>query len=400
MLKKRLLLVIGLAATTFGTALHAQDDLIKKISENKTEGKAGFTFTRVIDLATTPIENQGSSGTCWSYSTNSFLESEMIKAGKKPIPLAKIFTARCSYFDKAENYVLMNGAVSWGDGGEPHDVINMFGKYGMLPYTSYTGLVNGATKNNFHKMQNSLKAMLDSIIKNPTGTVDLSWKARFKDSLDTYLGTVPETFTYNHKQYTPKSFAKEVVGLNPDDYIEFISQTNTPYWKKAMMMVPDNWAFQWDWNIPPTEFTNIVDNALKKGYTVAWGTDVSEPYFSWPNGVAFVPQNPEQYTKGLTDAQKAELFNGPKPEPVITAEMRQKSIDNLRTSDDHGMHIVGLAKDQNGKEYYVVKNSWGETNDYKGYLYVTKAYVQYKTTGLLVNKKALPANIKQKIGLR
>ncbi|MCH5685742.1 hypothetical protein LWM68_16670 [Niabella sp. W65] len=153
-------------------------------------------------------------------------------------------------------------------------------------------------------MQTSLKAMLDSIVKNPTGTVDLAWKDRFKDSLDKYLGKVPQQFEYNGKQYTPVSFAKEVVGLNPDDYIEFISQNNTPYWQKAMMMVPDNWAFQWDWNIPPQEFTNIIDHALKLGYTVAWGTDVSEPFFSWPNGVAFVPQNPEIYKGGLSDEQK------------------------------------------------------------------------------------------------
>lgn len=378
-------------------SLTAQDDLIKKISGNKTEGKAGFVFKRIIDLESTPIENQGSSGTCWSYSTNSFLESEMIKAGKKPLPLAKIFTARCSYIDKADNYVRMNGSVNYGDGGEPHDVINMYAKYGILPEANYSGLINGATRHNFGKMQTALKNMLDEIIKNTTGTVDLSWKQKFSDTLDAYIGAVPETFTYEGKQYTPISFAKEKVGLNPDDYIEFISQTNTPYWQKAMMMVPDNWAFQWDWNIPATEFTNIIDNALKKGYTVAWGTDVSEPYFSWPNGVAFVPQNPELYVRNLTDDQKKEFFSGPKPEPVITPEMRQRGLENLRTTDDHGMHIVGLAKDQNGKEYYVVKNSWGVSNDYKGFLYVTKAFVQYKTTGLMVNKKALPTDIRKKL---
>ncbi|HOZ85180.1 MAG TPA: C1 family peptidase [Niabella sp.] len=398
MMTKRILLTatcflgIAMAAT-----IHAQDDLIQKISGNKTEGKAGFTFKRIIDLASTPIENQGSSGTCWSYSTNSFLESEMIKAGKKPMPLAKIFTARCSYVEKADNFVRMNGAVSYGDGGEPHDVVNMYAKYGILPEANYSGLINGAQKNNFNKMQTSLKSMLDEIIKNPTGTVDLSWKQKFQDTLDAYLGAVPETFEYEGKKYTPKTFAKEVVGLNPDDYVEFISQNNTPYWQKAMMMVPDNWAFQWDWNIPATEFTSIIDNALKKGYTVAWGTDVSEPYFSWPNGVAFVPQSPEQYHISLTDAQKKEFFNGPKPEPVISAEMRQVALENLRTTDDHGMHIVGLAKDQNGKEYYIVKNSWGESNDFKGFLYVTKAFVQYKTTGLMVNKKALPVHIRTKL---
>lgn len=399
MIKNYFLATAFIVAFANCVVLHAQDDLIKKISSNKTEGKAGFTFTRIIDLASTPIENQGSSGTCWSYSANSFLESEMIRAGKKPLPLAKIYTARCSYMDKADNFVRMNGAVSWGDGGEPHDVINMYAKYGILPEANYTGLINGATKNNFGAMQKSLKGMLDSIIKNPNGALDLSWKQHFADTLDAYLGAVPPMFTYNGKQYTPKSFAKEVVGLNPDDYVEFISQTNTPYWQKAMMMVPDNWAFQWDWNIPATAFTEIIDNALKKGYTVAWGADVSEPYFSWPNGVAFVPQHPEQYKKGINLEEKRALFNGPKPEPVITPEMRQEALEDLLTTDDHGMHIVGLAKDQNGKEYYLVKNSWGASNDYKGYLYVSKAYVQYKTTGLLVNKKAVPKSVASKIAM-
>ena len=400
MIKKYLLSAVCLLTVALGNALHAQDDLIKKISENKTSGKAGFVFEKVINLASTPIQNQGSSGTCWSYSTNSFLESEMIKAGKKPVPLAKIYTARCSYLDKAYNYVRMNGAVSWGDGGEPHDVINMYAKYGILPESVYTGLINGAKKNNFKKMQAGLKAMLDTIVNSSAAGVDLSWQKRFKDTLDAHLGIVPEKFEYEGKEYTPVTFAKEAVGLNPDDYIEFISQTNTPYWQKAMMLVPDNWAFQWDWNIPAQDFTTIIDHALKKGYTLAWGTDVSEPYFSWPNGVAFVPQNPELYKKDLTDEQKKEFFNGPKPEPEITPELRQKGLENMRTTDDHGMHIVGLAKDQNGKEYYVVKNSWGESNDYKGFLYVTKAFVQYKTTGLLVNKKAVPGYIKKKIGLK
>ena len=396
MFKKCLLTAIFGVSLTSGTVLHAQDDLIKKISGNKSDS-VGFKFTQIINLERTPIENQGSSGTCWSYATNSFLESEMIKAGKNPIPLAKIFTARYSYVDKADNYVRMNGAVSYGDGGEPHDVINMYSKYGILPMEKYSGLINGATKNNFGKMQHSLKNMLDSLIKLPSGKINLAWKKNFSDTLDAYLGAVPATFNFEGKTYTPQSFAKERVGLSASDYVEFISQNNTPYWQKAMMMVPDNWAFEWCWNVPAVELTNIVDNALKNGYTVSWGTDVSEPYFSWPNGVAFVPENPETFRGRLSADQKMHLFGSPKKEATITADLRQKSLENLTTTDDHGMHIVGLAKDQNGKEYYIVKNSWGESNDYKGFLYVSKAYVQYKTTGLLVNKKALPKSIASKI---
>jgi bleomycin hydrolase len=377
----------------------AQDDLVKKANENQSSAaKKGYQFTDVINLGVTPIENQGSSGTCWSYSTNSFLESEMIKAGKKPLPLSKIFTARNSYVDKADNFVKLGGNLGWGDGGEPHDVINMYAKYGAMPESAYTGLINGATKNNFNEMQGILKGMLDAVVKSSDKSP--SWKTAFNSTMNAYLGQVPENFNYNGKSYNAKSFAKEVVGLDPNNYIEFISQTNTPYWEKAMMMVSDNWAFQWDYNIPATDFTAIIDNALKNGYTVAWGTDVSEPYFSWPNGVAYVPQNaPALKGARLSPEEKKALFDSPKPELLITPENRQEGLDNGATTDDHGMHIVGLSKDQNGKEYYIVKNSWGETNDYKGYLHVTKAYVQYKTLSILVNKNALPSDIKKKVGL-
>jgi bleomycin hydrolase len=222
------------------------------------------------------------------------------------------------------------------------------------------------------------------------------WKEAFTKLLDTYLGAVPESFQWEGKSYTPQSFAREFVGLNPDDYVEFMSQTTTPYYAKAMLMVPDNWAFQWDWNIPLEDITPLIDGALRAGYTVAWGADVSEPYFSWKNGVAFVPAKD---VASLSAKEKQDLFNGPQPELVITPQNRQEAFDNYSTTDDHGMQITGIAKDQNGKEYYRVKNSWGPGNEHSGYLYVTKAYVQYKTTSFLINKKALPAAFRKKLGI-
>lgn len=391
----------ALALFTVINVVNAQDDLVKKTSENATmAAKKAYQFTDVINLATTPIESQGSSGTCWSYSANSFLESEMIKAGKKPLPLSKIYTARASYVEKGDSYVRMEGHLNYGDGGEPHDVINMYRKYGTLPESVYTGLINGAKVNNFGAMQTALKAILDTVVKSPVKNP--VWKKSFDSTLDAYLGAVPATFNYNGVTYTPQTFAKDVVGLNPDNYVEFISQTNTPYYQKAVMTVPDNWAFEWDWNIPPTELTDIVDNALKNGYTVAWGADVSEPYFSWPNGVAYVPADAASFVgKRLDRAERTALFaNGPQAELAITPDNRQAALDNGTTTDDHGMHIVGISKDQNGKEYYIVKNSWGSSNDYKGFLNVSKAFVQYKTTSILVNKNAVPKSIKKKIGLK
>ncbi|XZF16450.1 aminopeptidase C [Chitinophagaceae bacterium MMS25-I14] len=389
--------LIALMAVAMPLLVNAQDDLVKKLDNNKSDSaKKAFTFKKVIDLGTTSVKNQASSGTCWSYSTNSFVESEMIHAGKTPVQLSQIFSAHCVYKDKAVAYVRMHGDFSWGDGGECHDVINMYAKYGAMPQEAYTGLNYGTSKNKFGEMQAVLKGMLDAIVKNPNGKLTTSWNKAFNAVLDAYLGEIPEKFTWKGKTYTPRTFADEVVGINPADYVELSSFTDAPYYKKTMLMVQDNWALQKVYNVKMNDLTDIVDNALKNGYTVAWAADVSEKYFSWKNGVAFVP---EKDWDDMEEDEQKNLFKGPKPDRVITPEMRQKAFDNYETTDDHGMHIVGLATDQTGKEYYIVKNSWGDKNDYKGYIYVSKAYVQYKTTGILLNKGGLPGGIKNKLGL-
>ena len=380
----------------FAGALHAQDDLVKKASQYKNDSaQAAYRFTTVVSAEATPVENQASSGTCWSYSANSFLESEMIKNGGPAIHLSKMYTARKSYEDKAVSYVRMHGSLNYGDGGEPHDVINMFAKYGTMPEEDYTGLNYGTTKNQTAEMQAVLTGMLEAVVKAPNrGKLTPVWKNAFSAVLDAYLGPVPETITYKGKSYTPQSFAKDVVKLDPKDYVEFISVTSAPYWEKAMMMVPDNWAFQWDWNIPMEDMIATIDNALHKGYTVAWGGDVSEPSFSWKNGIAYVPVTPAD---DLAKEEKADLFTGPKPEMTITPELRQQAFDNYTTQDDHGMQLTGIAKDQDGNEWYIVKNSWGEKNDHEGYLYMSKNFVRYKTTSFMVNKKGIPSGVLKKI---
>lgn len=378
--------------------VNAQDDLVKKLETNKSDSsKKKFVFTNKINLENSSVKNQGSSGTCWSYSTNSFLESEMARMGKKPIDIAEIYTARCVYIDKADAYVRMHGAVSWGDGGSCHDVINMYAKYGVVPQSVYTGLNYGTTKNKFGEMQAILKGMLDAIVRNPNGKLTPNWKTAFQRVLDTYLGEYPETFQWEGKEYTPKTFAQKYVGIDPKDYVELSSFSDKPYYEQTILMVPDNWSWDKVYNVKMNDITDAIDYALENGYTVAWATDVSEKYFSWKNGVAFVPE--KEWEDMEEDEQKA-LFNGPKPERKITAKMRQEAFDNYSTTDDHGMHIVGSATDQSGREYYMVKNSWGEKNDYKGYIYVTKAYVKYKTTAFLVHKHGLPKELKNKLGLR
>jgi bleomycin hydrolase len=384
----------------------AQDDLIRKIESNHSytktkEGEAvdstkKYHFRNLIDLETTSVKNQASSGTCWSYSTNSFLESEMIRMGKEPVELSEMFSAHNVYQEKANVLIRMHDVTNWGDGGECHDVINMYAKYGAIPQEVYTGLQYGTTKNKFGELQGMLKAILTTVVSNPNGTLTTSWNKAFNAVLDAYLGAVPEQFEWKGKKYTPKSFAEEKVGIHPDEYVEIGSFTNYPYYQKAPFLMPDNWSMQQVYNVKMEDLTSIIDNALSHGYTVAWATDVSEKYFSWKNGVAYVP---EKEYDDMDDSEKKVMFDGPKTERVITPEMRQTGLDNYATTDDHGMHIVGMAADQNGRKYYKVKNSWGAKNDYKGFLYVTAAYVQLKTTAILLNKGGIQADVKKKLAI-
>lgn len=381
-------------AVIMATMVSAQDNLINAIAQNHSE-KAGFKFTPIINLEATEVKDQGSSGTCWSYTGASFLESEMIRMGKQPVDLAEIFTARNTYIEKAKQYVRMHGNLDYGDGGELHDIINIYAKYGAVPQSVYSGLNYGTTRNDFEEMQAALKGLLEGLVKRPNvKKLTPNWLKAYTAALDSYLGEVPETFFYNNKKYTPQSFAKEVVGINPEDYIEMLSYEHAPKYQNTFMAVPDNWSYDAAFNVEMTDFTKVIDNALKKGYSVMWASDVSEKYFSWRNGVAFVP---EKKWEEMTYNEQRSLFDAPPiKERNITPEMRAEAFDNWETTDDHAMHIVGLAKDQNGREYYIVKNSWGVTNDYEGYLYVTKAYVTYKTTALMVHKGGVPTEILKK----
>lgn len=385
-----LIIALGVSGNAF-----AQDNLVNAVKNNQsTKSKELFTFTDVINLENTPIKDQGSSGTCWSYSGNSFIESEMIRKGKKPVELAQIYTARNAYIEKGKMYVKMHGNVELGEGGQFHDVMNMYKKYGAVPREVYTGLSEGQTRNNFSEMSKMNEAILGSIIKNDK--LSDNWVDAYTAVIDTYLGQAPQEFMYEGKKYTPKTFADQVVGINPDDYVEISSFKEYPYYSKFVLLVPDNWSFDLVYNVKMNELVEIVDNALKNGYTVAWAGDVSEKGFSWKNGIAYVP---EIDFGVMTPEQKADMFNGPKPEKKTTEDDRQKAFDNYETTDDHGMHIVGISKDQNGKEYYIVKNSWGLSNDHKGYLYMTKEFMTYKATAIMVNKNAVPKAIAKKLSL-
>lgn len=387
---------ILLTAALF-TASHsfAQDNLINALKGNASDNsKEGFRFTEVINLANTSIKDQGSSGTCWSYSGNSFLESEMIRMGKEPVDISQIFTARNTYIEKAKNFVRLHGQQAQGDGGQLHDVLTIFRKYGAVPYEAYTGLPEGQTRNNFGEMAPILQSITETVAKSKKPSSN--WLTSFTAAMDSYLGEVPESFQYKGKTYTPRTFADQVIGINPDDYVGISSFDEHAYYKPFVLLIPDNWSFESFYNVKINDLTTIIDQALEKGYTVAWATDVSEKNFSWKNGIAYVPEKPIDQ---MNQEELANLFNGPKPEAKITAEQRQEAFDNYSTTDDHGMHIVGMVKDQNGKEYYIVKNSWGATNDYKGYMYATKEFVRYKTISLLLHKKALSKEMNKQLGI-
>jgi len=376
----------------------AQDYLVNSLKNNQSANSAGsFQFTEVVNIENTPVKNQGSSGTCWSYAANSFLESEMIRMGKQPVEISQIYTARNAYVEKGKNYVRMHGAISLGDGGALHDVINMYRKYGAVPQNVYTGLNYGTASNKFAEMAAMGEGVLQAAVKNPNGELSPNWIKAYTAVIDSYLGEVPQHFDWKGKKYTPQTFAKEVVGINPDEYVEISSLMEHPYYSKFVLMVPDNWSLDQVYNVKMNDLTDIIDNALKKGYSVGWAGDVSEKGFSWKNGVAYVP------AKGvaeMTPEEKEGMFQGPKAELEITEEMRQAAFDNYNTTDDHGMHIVGLYKDQTGKEYYMIKNSWGASNDYKGYMYMSRNFVKYKTTAILLHKGGLTKDMAKKLDVK
>lgn len=374
-----------------------------------------YEFTPVIELEATPIKSQGRSGTCWSFSGISFFESEMIKKGVDPkdLDLSEMFIVRHCYEAKAKNYVRMHGNTNFGPGGAFHDVSFVMKNFGIVPNSVYKGLEYGETVHTHGELDGALGSLVKSTIKNSNKKISPVWFEAYSSILDSYFGEVPESFKYEGKKYTPKSFLEEYTKLDMEDYVEITSFTHHPFYTKFVIEIPDNWLWESCYNVPLNELSEIVDYALENGYTIGWASDVSEKGFATSKqGVAVIPDvdiedmsNSEQarWEKMSKSDKEKELYNNlgkPSAEKVITQEMRQEAFDNYQTTDDHGMHIIGTAKDQNGKIFYKVKNSWGEYNGYKGYFYVSKAFINYKTTDIMVNKGAIPAHIKAKLNLK
>ena len=367
-----------------------------------------YKFTDDIRLPVTSVKSQGYTGTCWSWSTISFIEAEMmringIKDPTKAVDLSPMFVVNHCYKEKARNYVYWHGKVNFDEGGEAHDVLCVLKKYGIVPMSVYPGLNYGNNKHNHKELAAVLKNFMKALIEQNRLTT--AWESAFDGIVDSYLGKLPEKFTFEGKEYKPKTFLTDYVKVNPDDYVPITSFTHHPFYKPFILEMPDNWMHKQFYNVPMEDMMRIIDYALEHGYTVAWAADVSEPYFSG-SGIALVPKDAFDTINGQilpkwTSSRYSKKYTFDKyyEQMPITQEMRQYAFEHYTTTDDHGMHIIGRAHDQKGEIFYIVKNSWGTNIGYNGYWYVSKNYVEYKTMSILVHKDAIPKDIRKKLGL-
>ena len=379
-------------------------------ANNKEEG---FVFTTVKENPVTSVKNQNRAGTCWCYSTLAFIESELLRMGKGEYDLSEMYIVHNTYLDRADKAVRTHGDVSFSQGGSFYDVLYGMKAFGLVPEAEMRpGVMYGDTLSVHNELTAVSDAVVAAIAKGKLRSLQkddnnqMLWKKAITAIHDIYLGERPEKFTYNGKEYTPKSFY-ESLGLNPDDYVSLTSYTHHPFYSSFVLEIQDNWRWAQSYNLPIDEFMQVFDNAIMNGYTIAWGSDVSESGFT-RNGVAVLPDADKAQELSGSDMahwlklkpEEKKLNTKPQPQKWVTQEERQVAYDNFETTDDHGMQIYGIAKDQLGNEYYMVKNSWGTNSKYKGHWYASKAFVRYKTMNIVVHKNALPKDIAKKLGIK
>ncbi|MDP3451770.1 MAG: C1 family peptidase [Bacteroidales bacterium] len=382
--------------------------ILLSVSINAQE-REGYVFTVVKELPVTPVKNQNRTSTCWSFSALSFLESELIRSGKGVHDLSEMFIVSNAYFDKGDKYIRTSGNINFAPGSSFGDVLHVWKNYGIVPEEVMSGLNYGEKSHTHNEMDAALSGYIKALVRNPNGKFTPAWRVGFRGILDAYLGEVPDKFTYSGKEYTPQSFAKHLA-LDTDNYVSITSYTHHPFYSEFALEIPDNWRWDRSYNLPVNEMMKIFDYAIEAGYTVLWASDVSEKGFT-RKGVAIVPEtevsnmsgSDQQRWLGVTRSElDTKLYSLEQivPEKNITQYERQIAFDNGQTTDDHGMHIYGVAKDQAGNKYYIVKNSWGETGDYKGIWYVSETYVKYKTMNIVVHKNSIPSEIRKKLGIK
>lgn len=374
----------------------------------KNQEEEGFVFTTVKENPITSIKNQNRSSTCWSFSSLGYLESELLRLGKGEFDLSEMFVVHKTMEDRAVNYIRYHGDSSFSPGGSFYDIVYCYKNYGMVPQEAMPGIMYGEELPVHNELDAVAGGYVNTIAKSNSKKLTNVWKKGLSAIYDTYLGECPAEFTYKGKTYSPRTFADEVLGLNMDDYVSLTSYTHHPFYTQFNIEVQDNWRNSLSYNLPINELMEVMNYAVKNGYTFAWGADVSEQGFT-RDGIAVYPDADKgaeltgsdmAHWLGLSASDKRkELTSKPLPEVEVTQEMRQEAFDNWETTDDHGMLIYGIAKDQNGKEYFMVKNSWGESGKYKGIWYASKAFAAYKTMNILIHKDAIPAAIAKKLGL-
>lgn len=370
--------------------VHAQPKINKKGSE--------YFFTPIKILEATEVQNQNQTSTCWSFSSLSFFETELQRLGKgKTFNLSEMFVVRKAYTLKAQNYLRMHGKTNFGEGGGFPDVLTVIRDYGMMPEEAYTGKKDQNAPHNHKLLETTLKNVLSPAAKDETQKIDFDFLSNSVNAVcDEFLGKVPQEFSYKGKTYTPLTYAQSL-GIVPDDYVYLTSFSHHPFYSKFVLEVPDNWNWEKMFNLPLNELQEVMSYAITNGYSFAWAADVSEKGFLFKDGVAVVPEKP---LSDLSESEKSELGLKPHKQLSISQDLRQKAFDNYETQDDHGMHVIGLVKDQTNTLFYLVKNSWGkERNECDGYFYASESYMLYKTTSIMLHKKAISPAIAKKLGI-
>ncbi len=374
----------------------------------KIKPESGYEFTVVKTLDATPVQDQFRTGTCWSFSALAYFESELIRRGKGEHNLSEMYVVNHTYKEKADRYVRMHGHTNFDAGGAFADIPYVWKRHGIVPEGVYTGLNYGNDKHNHDELNDILKAYVEAVISNDKRNLSPRWKDGFNAVVDAYLGALPTEFEYRGKKYTPKSYAAEL-DLNMDDYISVTSYTHHPFYGSFMLEIPDNWLHVHSYNVPIDELMHIMEHAVMNGHTFAWGADVSEKGFAFREGLAILPEDENTIqvkgadNRNFSDAGAEKIsnaFDTPVKQLDVNQEMRQTQFDNWKTTDDHGMQVTGLVKDQNGDRYFLVKNSWGTAyNSLEGYFLASEAYVKLKTMNIFLHKEALPKDIAKKLNL-